>query len=99
MSLNDALTVTGLGIGVVFIGLILTNGMIFCFSLFSRLGQWFKERKEKTPAEKTAAAFPVETAAGPAPPVNPDIIAVITTVLEVEFRLRASLHAGKLTIK
>ena len=98
MSLSDALTVTGLGIGVVFLGLILTNGMIFCFSLVSRLGQWFKGRKEKAPVSAAPAAA-AEEKTGTAPPVNPDIVAVLTTVLEIEFRLRASLHAGKLTIK
>lgn len=90
MELKDALTVTALGIAVVFIGLILTSLMIYSFSLGSRLKRLFGKKK-------------VEMAPPSAPPkvsadVEPEIIAVITAVLEVEFR-KLSLLEGKFTFK
>jgi Na+-transporting methylmalonyl-CoA/oxaloacetate decarboxylase gamma subunit len=90
MNLNDALTITVLGIGVVFIGLILTSLMIYSFSLFPKLSGYFK----KTDAQHTAVEN-VPTGQHKIkekmPPVEPEVVAVITSVLEVELRLRASL--------
>ncbi len=94
MELKDALIVTGLGLSVVFIGLILTNLMIYSFSAIPRFLQRFKKTKEESPAEAPAApAGEAESAE-----LDPDIIAVITTVLEIEFRKMALLE-GRFTFK
>lgn len=96
MELNDALTVTVLGISVVFIGLILTNLMIHSFSVLPRLARLFSRRPE---GEAGVSAAQLPDAETPAVPVGPEIMAVITTVLEVELRLRASLTEGKFTFR
>ncbi len=91
MELKDALTITFLGIGVVFIGLILTNLMIYSFSIFPKLLDLFK-RKKSIEAESVVAH------AQPEIEVEPDVIAIITAVLEVEFK-KLSLLEGKFTFK
>ncbi|MCP5102401.1 MAG: OadG family protein [bacterium] len=95
MDIKDALTVTVLGISVVFIGLILTNLMIRSFSVVPRIARFFK-KKEKEPGAET----PVKTAEVSADmgDVEPEIIAVITAVLEVEFK-KLSLLEGKFTFR
>jgi len=92
VNLTDALIVTGLGIGVVFFGLVLTNLMVYSFYLFPRLKQWWeaKKTKKETLIENTTAQPVITT-----PDVTPEIIAAITAVLEVEFRLRDALMEGR----
>jgi Na+-transporting methylmalonyl-CoA/oxaloacetate decarboxylase gamma subunit len=89
MELKDALTVTGLGIGVVFIGLLLTSLMIYSFSFIPRLAGLFMARLFK-PVRAPVKSEPVKPAK-PVPPVDPGVIAVISTVLEAEWRLRTAL--------
>jgi len=89
MDIWDALTISGLGIGVVFLGLIFTSLLIFSFSFFPRL---FARKAE--PAADQAPA-PAETM--PAA-IDPDILAVLTAVLEVELRLYHGHHGQRLTI-
>ncbi|MCP4152835.1 MAG: OadG family protein [bacterium] len=93
MELNDALIITGLGISVVFIGLILTNLMINSFTAIPKFLGLFK-KKDSQLAETVEK--PVETAVDAT--VDPDVIAVITAVLEVEFK-KLSLLEGKFTFK
>lgn len=78
MSLIDALVITALGMGVVFIGLILTALLISSFGLVAR----FQEARanHSHPAAEAEAVM----AAGP---VDDATLAVIWTVLEVERRL------------
>jgi Na+-transporting methylmalonyl-CoA/oxaloacetate decarboxylase gamma subunit len=90
MEIKDALTITALGISVVFIGLILTSLMIRSFSFIHRLPRLFRKGEPEKEAEVKPAAVTVET--------DPDIIAIITAVLEVEFR-KLSLLEGKFTFK
>lgn len=90
MELKDALTVTGLGVAVVFIGLVLTSLMISSFSALPRLLKMFKKEAPVTEAEAPPTPVTADT--------DPDIIAVITAVLEVEFR-KLSLLEGKFTFK
>jgi len=80
MDLSDALTITGLGMAVVFSGLLLTAGLIVTLG---RIDQIF------TPPPTTAEApIPaISTDATLGPPIDPEILTVITTVLEVERRL------------
>lgn len=90
MELKDALTVTVLGITVVFMGLILTSLMIYSFSLVPGIKRLFG-RKEVNAA---VSAAPANVTAD----VEPEVIAVITAVLEVEFR-KLSLLEGKFTFR
>ena len=98
MELKDALTITVLGIGVVFVGLLLTNLMIHSFSILPKLSRLFSRSgvEKNTAVETTEAAEVGESSAAP---VGPEIMAVITTVLEVELRIRSSLTEGKFTFK
>lgn len=97
MELKDALTITILGISVVFIGLILTNLMIYSFSLLPKLAKLFSRSGDEEKASSTTLETPAATSA--TEPVGPEIMAVIATVLEVELRLRSSLTEGKFTFK
>ncbi|MEE4272705.1 MAG: OadG family protein [Thermoanaerobaculales bacterium] len=86
MELTDALTITALGMAVVFSGLLLTAGLIIVFGRMQRFDDAREDRKAAgAPVEAAAPAEPTETLTGP--PLDPDILAVITTVLEVEHRL------------
>ncbi len=101
MELTDALTITALGIGVVFFGLLLTNLMIRSFSIVSRLQAMLgrarnKEKSGGTPAKGGQSPDGGKT---PVQSVKPEVLAVIATVLEVELRLQASLSEGKFTFK
>jgi Na+-transporting methylmalonyl-CoA/oxaloacetate decarboxylase gamma subunit len=79
MELTDALTITGLGMAVVFSGLLLTAGLIVVFGRLQRF-------ESAPPAEpEPAPVRAVDDARGE--PVAPEIVTVITTVLEVERRL------------
>lgn len=88
MDIKDALTITALGIGVVFFGLLLTNLMIYSFSLIPRITGLFKKKKPAAAPGQTEVTTEAE----------PEIIAVITAVLEVEFRKQALLE-GKFTFR
>lgn len=88
MELSDALIVTGLGMAVVFTGLLLTSGLIVTFGL---LGRRREAREDAAPVAAPAAAGPAE--------VPPDVLAVITAVLEVERRLHRAESGGRMTIR
>ncbi len=80
MDLTDALTITGLGMAVVFSGLLLTAGLI---TALGRLERIF----DAPPVPDEAARPEISTGAAFGPPIDPEILTVITTVLEVERRL------------
>jgi len=90
MELNDALIVTGLGMAVVFTGLLLTSGLIVTFGLIGRAREARLE-SAPAPAASPAAAAPAE--------VPQDVLAVITAVLEVERRLYRAESGGRMTIR
>jgi Na+-transporting methylmalonyl-CoA/oxaloacetate decarboxylase gamma subunit len=80
MDLSDALTITGLGMAVVFSGLLLTAGLIVAFGRLQQLLDGASDAaKRPIPA--------IEPPSGPGPVINAEILTVITTVLEVERRL------------
>lgn len=89
MELTDALTITCLGLAVVFSGLLLTAALISSFSLIPRLlnlgGR--SSAVEGTPTE------PI-----PGPPISGEILSVIAAVLEIERRLYHADPGGRLTI-
>ncbi len=89
MELSDALTITVLGLGVVFSGLLLTALLISSFSFIPRL---FSGRSRPSGSDGISAALPQE------PPISPEILSVITTVLEIERRLYHADPGGRLTI-
>ncbi len=80
MDLSDALTITGLGMAVVFSGLLLTAGLIVALGRIQRISE--------PPSVADEAPRPaISTGADLGPPIDPEILTVITTVLEVEKRL------------
>ena len=89
MELSDALTITVLGLGVVFSGLLLTAALISSFSVIPHLLQ----RVSRT---SSTAKAPPTTLQGP--PVSPEVLSVIATVLEIERRLYHADPGGRLTI-
>jgi len=89
MELSDALTITFLGLAVVFSGLLLTATLITSFSLIPRI-LGFGARSS------AVEGAPTESVAGP--PVSGEILSVISAVLEVERRLYHADPGGRLTI-
>jgi Na+-transporting methylmalonyl-CoA/oxaloacetate decarboxylase gamma subunit len=86
MELTDALTVTALGMAVVFSGLLLTAGLIVAFGRLQSLFDAAPDGQTgATSADETAIAEPTGAETGPA--VDPEVLTVIATVLEVEHRL------------
>jgi len=86
MELTDALTITALGMSVVFSGLLLTAGLIVAFGrLQSLIDATDNRQAATTPAGETELAARPVTDFGP--PIDPEVLTVITTVLEVERRL------------
>jgi len=83
LELKEALTIAGLGISVVFLGLIFTSIFIFLISYFSKQ----EKRAKKTKLKK--AKIDID--------ISPDIVAVISTVIEIEVRLLYSLRDTKFT--
>ncbi len=90
MELTEALTVTLLGMGVVFVGLILTSLVIVAFSVVPRL------LTRRNPS--AAVPGPVVKVVEQGQPVPPEVVTVITTVLEVERRLSLLNPRARLTI-
>ena len=80
MDLSDALTITGLGMAVVFSGLLLTAGLIVALGRIDRVF-------DPPPVRDEAPRPSISTDAAAEPPIDPEILTVITTVLEVERRL------------
>lgn len=89
MELTDALTITFLGLAVVFSGLLLTAALISSFSLIPRL---LSLKARSSGVEGTTT----ESITGP--PVSGEVLAVISTVLEIERRLYHADPGGRLTI-
>ena len=89
MTLVDALTVTALGMTVVFSGLLLVSLLIVTFGFLPSLSK--KHLDESSAAPEDASISPT--------PEDGGVIAVITTILEVERRLHHAEADGRLTIK
>ena len=87
MELSDALTITVLGLGVVFCGLLLTAALIYSFSIIPRLLNLRSTGIEKTTAAPTQG-----------PPISGEVLSIITAVLEIERRLYHADPGGRLTI-
>lgn len=89
MEFSDALTITALGLTVVFVGLLLTAALISSFSIIPRLLDRSARNPESGEAQETKTL---------GPPISGEILSVITAVLEIERRLYHSDPGGRLTI-
>ncbi len=97
MELVDALTVTVLGMAVVFSGLLLTALLILSFGWVRALGHRIGTRSDRhSVRDQPGAEVAVHQASGE--PIDPEVLSVIATVLEVEQRLYHPGLAGRLTI-
>ncbi len=86
MDLTDALTITALGMTVVFSGLLLTAGLIVALGRFQSLFDAAHDRQAAvTTADKTQSTDTPVVETGT--PIDPEVLTVIATVLEVEHRL------------
>lgn len=86
MEFSDALTITGLGMAVVFSGLLLTAGLILVLGRLQGLLDGTPDTAVTESPDGPGVSKEAEIAAGP--PIDPDVLAVITTVLEIEHRLQ-----------
>ncbi len=92
MSFGDALIISILGIGVVFVGLILTSLLIYSFSIPEKISNL----KLKRLLKKKEASYISDENIGD---LEPDILAVVATVLEIEYRLGLVLTESRFTFK
>jgi Na+-transporting methylmalonyl-CoA/oxaloacetate decarboxylase gamma subunit len=91
MSSAEALTVTALGIAVVFTGLLLCFG---CMAVLARLSAWVTLGEPHGPAQ-AAPPLPAPAAA----PIPDEVLAVIVAVLEVERALYVGRYRSRLTLR
>lgn len=99
MSIRDALIVSLVGMGVVFVGLVVTSWLISAISL---VPAWMGRRRHDAaaappPPAQTAVAAPAAAAVAPAP--DPDTAAVIAALLDVEMRLYGGLRGDRFTFR
>jgi Na+-transporting methylmalonyl-CoA/oxaloacetate decarboxylase gamma subunit len=101
MSQLEAWTVTGLGMLVVFIGLVLCIAFIQLFNRIARRITWGGEGHgaHGSPAQAPEPAAEPSPDLPPSEPVPADVLAVIAAVLEVESKLYLSKPGSRLTIR
>jgi Na+-transporting methylmalonyl-CoA/oxaloacetate decarboxylase gamma subunit len=97
MSRLDAWVITLLGMGVVFIGLVLCIAFIQVFNRIARRVSFGDGHASQGPASEPAPALPPDLPRGE--PVDPDVLAVIAAVLEVERKLYLGRPDARLTIR
>lgn len=99
MSTTEALTVTLLGMSVVFFGLVLCVAFIHLSHRVARRIPWTDHTPVGEPiASPAPIPAPAPTAVVPEPP-SPAVLAVIATVLEMEQRLYQGRPTSRLTIR
>ena len=98
MSQLEAWTVTALGMTVVFIGLVLCIAFIQLFNRIARRITW-GEGHGAADAAAAAPAAPAPEALALAEPLDPDVLAVISAVLEIERTLYLGRPGSRLTIR
>ena len=92
----EALTVTVLGMGVVFIGLVLC---IACIEVFRRVAGRIAGAGEHAGSPVPVAPVAVPVAGPGLAVVPPDVLAVIVAVLEVERALYVGRYRSRLTLR
>jgi Na+-transporting methylmalonyl-CoA/oxaloacetate decarboxylase gamma subunit len=85
MEFKDALTITGLGMAVVFSGLLLTAGLILALGRLQSLIDGAQTREDAGRPSAPKTSDDADPKAGP--PIAPEVLTVIATVLEIEHRL------------
>lgn len=90
MEFRDALSITALGMSVVFAGLILTALLIVTINRLPDLARGLLRRGGTSDLPRATGA--VETR------LDPEVVTVIATVLEIEHRLHHAEHGKRLTI-
>ena len=95
MSAIEALTVTALGMGIVFVGLVLCVVFILLLERVARRISW-----DGPAGHGTAAPRGLERLAAPTSqqPIPPEVRAVIVAVLEVERALYVGRYRSRLTL-
>ncbi|MHB8799453.1 MAG: OadG family protein [Thermoanaerobaculia bacterium] len=99
MSQLEALTVTLLGMAVVFIGLV---ACIFFIQLFGRLAgrvRWGEGGHGHGAAPAVEAAPPAPAELPPSEPIPADVLAVLATVLQVERKLYLNRPGSRVTLR
>lgn len=102
MTQLEAWIVTALGMGVVFVGLVLCIIAINVFNRAAKHVTWGEEGHTPAPAATPqppaadAAPVPVPAAVTPAP--SPEVLAAIATALEIERRLYRGRLGQRLTL-
>jgi Na+-transporting methylmalonyl-CoA/oxaloacetate decarboxylase gamma subunit len=96
MSLTEAGIVTVLGMSVVFAGLVLCIAFIQVFNRLARHVAW-GHGGHGAPAAAPAPATAPQTQPGEV--VDPEVLAVIATVVEIESALYLGRHDAKLTLR
>ena len=106
MDTLEALFVTILGMGVVFIGLVMTIGFINVFNRAAKHVKWEgghdhdAAAPDAKKADAPAAVAPPKAAAKPpAAPPTPEILAAISAAIEIEYRLYQGIGNQRLTIR
>jgi Na+-transporting methylmalonyl-CoA/oxaloacetate decarboxylase gamma subunit len=96
VAIRDAFIVSLVGMGVVFLGLLLTSWLISAISL---VPAWAGRRRQEPPAPPPTPAVKemVPAAITPAPP--PDTAAVIIALLDVEMRLHGGERPARFTFR
>ena len=98
MSQAEAWIVTALGMTVVFFGLVLCIAFIQLFNRIARRITWGEGHGHEAAGEAAAVRAPA-AAPLPAEAVPPDVLAVISAVLEVERTLYLGRPGSRLTIR
>lgn len=97
MNMIDAVVVALVGMGVVFTGLLLTSLTIWSFSVVPPLWKKLTEKNKAAAIADANSAQPAVPVASPVP--DPDVFAVIVTVLEVERRLHFAERMSRYTFR
>ncbi|MDX9734145.1 MAG: OadG family protein [Thermoanaerobaculia bacterium] len=99
MSQLEALTITALGMAVVFIGLVACIAFIRLFGRIAGRVQWGEggHGHAAAPAAEPAPAPAAELP--PGEPIPADVLAVLATVLEVERKLYLNRPGSRVTLR
>ncbi|MEN8221963.1 MAG: OadG family protein [Acidobacteriota bacterium] len=90
MHLTQGIEISIIGVSLVFAGLLLTFFMINLFSIIPKVIGSFQKKKGKNSGENTVVSCE---------DINEDHLAVIVTVLDIEFKMRSLLDKGRFTFK
>ncbi|MBN2345368.1 MAG: OadG family protein [Candidatus Aminicenantes bacterium] len=96
MTIQDGLTVSLVGITVVFSGLLITSWLISAISL---VPAWLQRLRPQVPPPPPVAPFAPAPVAAVTPAPAADVAAVISALLEVEMRLHGGERAERFTFR